>query len=73
MDETDKQQEGPSGIGREKPDDGSEVAGRGSSFLYTCPNDGAGNYINQDWKYWTCWRCGTTHYADGTVTIPKGV
>jgi hypothetical protein len=73
MDETDKQKEGPSGIGREKPDDSSEVAGRGRQILYTCYNDGAGNYIDPSWKYWSCWRCGTTFYADGTVTTPPQV
>jgi hypothetical protein len=62
MEKTDKQSEGPGGIGQEKDEsEGAEVAGRGKRFLYTCFNDGAGNYIDLDWKWWTCWRCGTTN------------
>jgi hypothetical protein len=62
MKETDKQPVGTDGVGREKDEsEGAEVAGRGKPFLYTCYNDGAGNYIDPDWKSWTCWRCGTTH------------
>jgi hypothetical protein len=62
MQKVDTQPEGPGGTGKEKTSsEGAEVAGRGRDILYTCWNDGAGNYINTDWKWWTCWRCGTIY------------
>jgi hypothetical protein len=73
MDKADKQKEGPGGMGKENPNGGSEAGGRGRQLLWTCFNDGAGNYIDPDWKWWSCWRCGTTYFADGTMTTPKGV
>jgi hypothetical protein len=70
MKETDKQPDGPGGIGKEKDEsESAEVAGRGSQILYTCFNDGAGNYVDPNWKWWTCWRCGTTiNLVTGDVT-----
>ncbi len=54
-----EQREGKGGIGTEEPDS-SEVAGRGKKLLYTCYNDGAGNYVDLDWDWAQCWRCGQT-------------
>jgi len=72
MEKTEKQPEGPGQVGlKEDPTQTAEVGGRGEYLLYTCFNDGAGNYVAPGQKWWTCWRCGTTTYADGTVTIPK--
>jgi hypothetical protein len=52
-------------MGKEKPDsETSEVSGRGKQVLYTCFNDGAGNYVPPDAKSWTCWRCGQTIVFD---------
>jgi hypothetical protein len=59
-----KSDEGKGGAGKEKDDAaGAEVAGRGRKFLYVCFNDGAGNYVDSDWKWFTCWRCGSKGYV----------
>jgi hypothetical protein len=65
MEETKEQKkEGPGGIGREKPaDEGAEAGGRAKGILYVCFNDGAGNYVDPSWKWFTCWRCGSTGYC----------
>jgi hypothetical protein len=71
MAKTDKQPDGPGGIGREKE---SEVTGRGKGFLYTCWNDGAGNYVDPNWEWFTCWRCGVTvNSKTGETRIPQSV
>jgi hypothetical protein len=39
----------------------AEVAGRGKRMLlYTCFACGVGNYVDPDWTYFACWRCGAT-------------
>ena len=67
MDETkiDKKSEGPGGAGVEKDKSpGEEVAGRGKRLLlYTCFADGAGNYIDPSWTWFSCWRCGNLTYV----------
>jgi hypothetical protein len=56
---------GLGGIGLEKDDaQGAEVAGRTKRILVTCWNDGAANYVNPTWGWFTCWRCGVTFYPD---------
>jgi hypothetical protein len=45
------------------PVESAEAGGRGRSLLYICFNDGAGNYVDSDWKWFTCWRCGTKGYV----------
>jgi hypothetical protein len=55
---TDKQ----GGKGGEKGGDAGEAGGRGSQLLYTCFNDGAGNYVQSGWTYFTCWKCGALNY-----------
>jgi hypothetical protein len=55
---TDKQ----GGKGGEKGGDSGEAGGRGSQLLYTCFNDGAGNYVSAGWNYFTCWKCGALNY-----------
>jgi hypothetical protein len=65
MDETkiDKKSEGPGGAGTEKEESpGTEVAGRGKKCLYVCFADGAGNYIDPSWTWFSCWRCGSLTY-----------
>ena len=59
-----KPEEGKTGVGKEKDDaGGAEVAGRSRMLLYTCFNDGAGNYIDPSWRWFTCWRCGALNYT----------
>ena len=44
--------------------DGAEVGGRRHHrLLYTCWNDGAGNYVDASWSYFTCWKCGALNYT----------
>jgi hypothetical protein len=50
------------GSGTEKGGDASEAGGRGRQLLYTCFNDGAGNYVDSNWRWFTCWRCGALNY-----------
>jgi hypothetical protein len=50
------------GSGAEKEGDGSEAGGRRRTLLYTCFNDGAGNYVHSNWSWFTCWRCGALNY-----------
>lgn len=48
--------------GRERPDP-AEAGGRSRAKLYTCYNDGAGNYIDTYSNgYFTCWRCGAVNW-----------
>jgi hypothetical protein len=49
------------GGGTEKGDSG-EAGGRSRTLLYTCFNDGAGNYVHSNWRWFTCWRCGALNY-----------
>jgi hypothetical protein len=51
------------GGGAEKGADASEAGGRSRQSLYTCFNDGAGNYIDPSWRWFTCWRCGALNYT----------
>lgn len=38
-----------------------DAGGRSRTLLYTCWNDGAGNYVDPNAKWWSCWRCGSTY------------
>ena len=59
-----KPEKGKTGVGKEKDDaGGAEVAGRSRMLLYTCFNDGAGNYVDPSWTSFTCWRCGNLTYV----------
>ncbi len=52
------------GGGTEKEADPNEAGGRHRrTLLYTCFNDGAGNYIHSNWHWFTCWRCGALNYT----------
>jgi hypothetical protein len=56
-----KQPEGHGGKAhQEQPADG-EVSGR-TKVLYTCWNDGAGNWVPANWIWFTCWNCGALNY-----------
>jgi hypothetical protein len=51
------------GTGTEKEGDETEAGGRRRHhLLYTCWNDGAGNYVHGNWSWFTCWRCGALNY-----------
>jgi hypothetical protein len=50
------------GKGGEKGGDSGEAGGRASQLLYTCFNDGTGNYVPAGWTYFTCWNCGALNY-----------
>jgi len=41
------------GSGTEKGDE-NEAGGRRRHLLYTCWNDGAGNYVHANWSWFTC-------------------
>ena len=63
MQKVETQPEGPGHVGLEKdPSQNAEAGGREKKYiLYTCFNDGAGNYIDPTAKWWSCWRCGSTY------------
>jgi hypothetical protein len=68
-----KQDKREGGVGMEKDDtQDAEVAGRAKRILYTCWNDGAANYVNPAWNWFTCWRCGVTFYSDGKGGYSSG-
>jgi hypothetical protein len=55
--------EGGKGQGNEDTT-AAEAGGRGKRMLlYTCFNDGAGNYIDPSWTWFSCWRCGSMYYV----------
>jgi hypothetical protein len=56
--------DGNGGVGKERDENAAdEVAGRSNRLLlYTCFNDGAGNYVDPSWTWFTCWRCGNLTY-----------
>ena len=58
-----KKPERPGGAGLEKdtPDNG-EAAPRSKRMSYVCWNDGASNYVEPGWEWFTCWRCGALNY-----------
>jgi hypothetical protein len=60
---TGKKPDDQGGSGAEKGADAGEAGGRSRQLLYTCFNDGAGNYIDPSWKWFTCWRCGALNYT----------
>lgn len=50
-------------LGKQEPDeDTNEASGRAKPMLYTCFNDGAGNYVGPtSCGRFVCWRCGATN------------
>ena len=50
------------GTGKDKGGDSGEAGGRAKSDLWTCFNDGAGNYVDPAWTYFICWSCGALNY-----------
>lgn len=56
------EKEGGAGIEKDETES-AEAGGRyRHRLLYTCWNDGAGNYVHGNWTWFTCWRCGALNY-----------
>ena len=54
---------GQGGRGDQKPEPESEVGGRvRRRQLYTCYRDGAQNYVDPSWNWFTCWQCSGVTY-----------
>ena len=51
--------EGDGGLGSGAPSS-EEAEGRGRQFVAVCATCGAQSYIGPDWKWFTCWKCGST-------------
>jgi hypothetical protein len=52
------------GPGAEKAEpDSAEATPRSKRMAYTCWNDGASNYVEPGWEWFTCWRCGALVYT----------
>ena len=56
-----KQPEGHGGKAHQEQPAEGEVSGR-TKVLYTCWNDGAGNWVPSNWAWFTCWNCGALNY-----------
>ena len=56
--------EKPGGLGMEKdPPAPVEAAPRSKRMAYICWNDGASNFVEPGWEWFTCWRCGALVYT----------
>jgi len=52
------------GLGTESAGPETAEAGpRSKRMAYTCWNDGASNYVEPNWEWFTCWRCGALVYT----------
>jgi hypothetical protein len=40
-----------------------EAAPRSKRMAYICWNDGASNFVEPGWEWFTCWRCGALVYT----------
>lgn len=59
-----KKPEKPGGQGMEKdPPAPVEAAPRSKRMAYVCWNDGASNFVEPGWEWFTCWRCGALVYT----------
>lgn len=59
-----KKPEQPGGPGLEKDLPASdEAALRSKRMAYICWNDGAPNFVEPGWEWFTCWRCGALVYT----------
>jgi hypothetical protein len=61
---TGKKPEKEGGPGTESPGpETAEASPRSKRMAYTCWNDGASNYVEPNWEWFTCWRCGALVYT----------
>lgn len=52
------------GAGLEKdPPAPVEAESRSKRMAYICWNDGASNFVEPGWEWFTCWRCGALVYT----------
>ena len=51
--------QGPGGLGTGAPASAGEAEGHTRQFVATCANCGTSSYIGPDWKWFTCWKCGS--------------
>jgi hypothetical protein len=59
-----KKPERPGGAGLEADkQESGEAAPRSKRMAYICWNDGAPNYVEPGWEWFTCWRCGELVYT----------
>ena len=59
-----KKPEKPGGVGLEKdPPESVEAEPRSKRMAYICWNDGASNFVEPGWEWFTCWRCGALVYT----------
>ncbi|HVF72329.1 MAG TPA: hypothetical protein VM940_12040 [Chthoniobacterales bacterium] len=50
---------GPGGVGSGAPAEPSEAEGHSRQFVAVCATCGSQSYIGVDWKWFTCWKCGS--------------
>jgi hypothetical protein len=56
--------ETPGGPGIERdPAPEAEATPRSKRMAYICWNDGASNFVEPGWEWFTCWRCGALVYT----------
>jgi hypothetical protein len=61
---TGRKPETPGGTGLEKdPLAPVEAESRSKRMAYICWNDGASNFVEPGWGWFTCWRCGALVYT----------
>ena len=61
---TGKKPEKPGGLGMQNAGPETAEAGpRSKRMAYTCWSDGASNYVEPGWEWFTCWRCGALVYT----------
>lgn len=59
-----KRPDKPGGPGMESdPPAGVEAELRSKRMAYICWNDGASNFVEPGWEWFTCWRCGALVYT----------
>lgn len=59
-----KKPQRPGGAGLETdPPQNEEATPRVKRMAYICWNDGASNYVEPGWEWFTCWRCGALVYT----------
>jgi hypothetical protein len=59
-----KKPDKPGGAGLEKdPPALVEAEPRAKRMAYICWNDGAANFVEPGWEWFTCWRCGALVYT----------
>lgn len=59
-----KKPEQPGGVGlKEDRQDSGEATLHSKRMAYICWNDGAPNYVEPNWEWFTCWRCGALVYT----------